>query len=128
MNLDLDGVALSAIWKEYQVQLLRYLFRGGKWSSNEAWLKLHDDGFHMSRASVINSLNSFVADGIATMNEESCKGGYRGLYQIKLKPNAFENMIIKKAIDALNRIFPNNYNLSVMLKALRDYGQAVFQE
>ncbi len=114
MKLEIDGTGLEAIYPQYKIQLLRYLFKGYPITSGEAYTQLQSDGFDYSRASVIMALNEFVDEGISTYTPRSGKGGYHRVYKIALSPNDFEAMIIRRTLKTLQNIWPDNYDLSVI--------------
>ena len=63
-------------------------------------------GRTISRASVINFLDSMVDDGILAYTETTGKGGYRRIYMFKYDEAGFKEHIAKVVIRNLLRDFP----------------------
>lgn len=79
---------LRCIWKEYQLAILTMLLDSSEGlKSGEIWEGLMDQGIEISRASVIGFLNKLEAhpEPLITHYEESGKGGFAKVYQIKAK-------------------------------------------
>jgi len=62
--------------------------------------------YEASRASVINFLEYLVEEEILERDEESCKGGSRGLYTLRLSRHGFEELIVRRILNKLSKVFP----------------------
>lgn len=60
----------------------------------------------ISRASVINYLNTMVDEGLLTYTETACKGGHHRLYYIKYEEAEFEHHIADQIITKILKEYP----------------------
>jgi len=60
----------------------------------------------ISRASIINSLNALVDDGVLGYHEITGKGGHRRIYKPKFDENGFKRYIAETAIKKLREEYP----------------------
>ncbi|MGD0805689.1 MAG: BlaI/MecI/CopY family transcriptional regulator [Candidatus Bathyarchaeia archaeon] len=78
---DSSKQGLETVFFDYEVEELKYLWGKGAENASSREVNDHVKGkTQISRASVINSLNRMVEDGIMKYTEVSGKGGYRRLY------------------------------------------------
>ncbi|MFQ6053565.1 MAG: BlaI/MecI/CopY family transcriptional regulator, partial [Candidatus Bathyarchaeia archaeon] len=61
----------------------------------------------VSRASIINFLNSMCDDGVLNYEEETCKGGMRRKYFPALDEEGFKKYIARTVFESLLRDFPD---------------------
>jgi len=88
MQIDLKSSGLAMVFKDYQQILMKNLWKTDKeYSSRDAWVKVNEElrkegapRESISRASVINFLNSMVDESIIGFYEITGKGGYRRIY------------------------------------------------
>jgi len=82
MEMDLSKTGYKMFFKPYQVQALRYLWTVKEAKSKEVWdhVKGSVEG-SISRASIINSLNAMVDNGILDYTENTGKGGHHRVYR-----------------------------------------------
>jgi len=83
LKFDLAEEGLRCLFKPYQVEIMRHLWRTRKpMISRDAHLHLQEVGGDVakSRASVINFLNLMVDEGILDYTEETGKGGHHRIY------------------------------------------------
>ena len=60
----------------------------------------------VSRASIINFLNSMCDEGVLNYQEETCKGGMRRKYTPGLDEDEFKKYIAKSVMESLMKDFP----------------------
>jgi len=112
ITVDTSGEGLAMVLKDYQEVALRYLWRldGGGASSRDVWVQVNDDltgKRTISRASIINFLNSMVDEGVLNYTEITGKGGHRRIYSAKYNEAGFKQYIAKVVLGNLLRDFPD---------------------
>ena len=115
MKLDTQKNGLSAMFKDWQVPLVLELLNGKPMISREAWkfLEEHDVKAKqkgrgtVSRASVINFLNSLVDNDLLDFTLETGKGGHRMIYRMYLTREQFAHAIMSRFVNKLREAFPN---------------------
>ena len=107
-NPDSDG--LSKVFRDYQEEALRLVWTKGSEGviSREVWSQVNQnlDGKTISRASIINFLNSLVDEGILDFDERTGKGGYHRVYRPRLEENEFKKYLAETVISSLMKDFP----------------------
>jgi hypothetical protein len=111
LNFDPAGKGLAKVLRDYQVEALRIVWAKGDDGaiSKEVWQhsnKALKGVRTISRASIINFLNSMVDEGALNYKEETCKGGSRRIYSPKLDERGFKKHIAEIVITSLIRDFP----------------------
>ena len=111
ITVDTSGEGLAMVLKDYQEVALRYLWRldGEGASSRDVWVQVNDDltgKRTISRASIINFLNSMVDEGVLNYTEITGKGGHRRIYSAKYDEAGFKQYIAKVVLGNLLRDFP----------------------
>jgi hypothetical protein len=111
ITVDTSGEGLAMVLKDYQEVALRYLWRldGGGASSRDVWVQVNDDLMGkrtISRASIINFLNSMVDESVLNYTEITGKGGHRRIYSAKYDEAGFKQYIAKVVLGNLLRDFP----------------------
>ncbi|MBU1180547.1 hypothetical protein KJ885_06395 [Patescibacteria group bacterium] len=106
--MDFSKTGYEMFFKPYQVLALRYLWtiqNGAK--SLEVWdhVKTRVEG-SISRASIINSLNAMVDNGILDYEERTGKGGHHRVYRHKYSETDLREYLIKHFIEKLLKEFP----------------------
>ena len=102
-----EGLLVS--FKPYAAEMLRELWRrkrveqGRKKgaSSKEMLDHLEAMDYGVSRASVIQELNNFVALGIASYEEETGKGGHHRVYSAKMTEEEFWVWLARRTCETL---------------------------
>ncbi|OGD45566.1 hypothetical protein A3K69_08405 [Candidatus Bathyarchaeota archaeon RBG_16_57_9] len=99
------------VLKDYQEVALQYLWRldGEGASSRDVWVQVNEDlkgQRTISRASIINFLNSMVDEGVLNYTETTGKGGHRRIYSAKYNEAEFKEYIAKVVVRNLLRDFP----------------------
>ncbi len=110
-KLELDKKGFNMALKPYQVKALKYLWTvpdtGG--SSKDVYDSVNTqlgEGKSISRASIINSLNALVDDGVLGFHEITGKGGHRRIYKPNYDESGFKEFLAKMAITKLLAEFP----------------------
>jgi hypothetical protein len=104
--MDPSKSGLEKVLREYQVEALRIVWnnnRGGV-TFREAYFQVNKelDGVKtISRASIINFLNSMCDEGVLNYEEETCKGGIRRKYSPRLDEEKFKKYIARSMFDSL---------------------------
>jgi len=92
LKVALGKEGLLVAFKPYGAEMLRELWRR-KGQEGAASRDMDDHlkavGLKISRASVIQELNNFVALGIASYEEETGKGGHHRVYSAKMTEEEF---------------------------------------
>lgn len=111
MKLDTGKEGLTAVYREYQLAALEYLFsvdEGAGSGSVWKWVNEESDwglaGNTISRASVIFFLNRLVDDGLLDWRDATGKGGHHRLYEMKMSRPEFAKAIIDKFLRKLRDI------------------------
>ena len=112
ITVDTSGEGLAMVLKDYQEVALRYLWRldGEGASSRDVWVQVNEDLMGkrtISRASIINFLNSMVDEGVLNYTEITGKGGHRRIYSAKYDEAGFKQYIAKVVLGNLLRDFPD---------------------
>ena len=112
ISVDTSGEGLAMVLKDYQEVALRYLWRldGEGASSRDVWVQVNEDLMGkrtISRASIINFLNSMVDEGVLNYTEITGKGGHRRIYSAKYDEAGFKQYIAKVVLGNLLRDFPD---------------------
>jgi len=110
LNPSKDG--LEKVLRDYQIQALRMVWenpdKGVTSREVYAYVNKALEGVKtVSRASIINFLNSMCDDGVLTYEEETCKGGMRRKYFPGLDEEGFKKYIGKTVFESLLRDFPD---------------------
>ncbi len=119
LKIDLGETEFRAVLKPYQILAMRYLWANpeGK-SSRYVYEAVNEalDGGSISRASIINSLNALVDDGILGYHEITGKGGHRRIYKPNYNEEGFKYYIAETVFRKLLHDFPEETR-SVLSKA-----------
>jgi len=111
LTIDTSNTGLAMVLKDYQEVALQYLWRldGEGASSRDVWMQVNEDlkgQRTISRASIINFLNSMVDEGVLNYTETTGKGGHRRIYSAKYNEAGFEEYIARVVVRNLLRDFP----------------------
>ncbi len=109
LKIDLGETEFRAVLKPYQILAMRYLWANpeGK-SSRYVYEAVNEalDGGSISRASIINSLNALVDDGVLGYHEITGKGGHRRIYKPNYNEEGFKYYIAETVFRKLLHDFP----------------------
>jgi len=110
MILNTNGEGWESILKPYQIVALKYLWREDieHGSSRDVYEAVNNEmgANAISRASIINSLNMLVDEGVVSFHEITGKGGHRRIYKAVFDETETRMFLAKKFVDKLNEIFP----------------------
>ena len=111
LTIDTSNEGLAMVLKDYQEVALYYLWRldGDGASSRDVWMQVNEDlqgKRTISRASIINFLNSMVDEGVLNYTETTGKGGHRRIYSAKYNEAEFKEYVAKVVLNNLLRDFP----------------------
>ncbi len=107
-NPENDG--LLKVLKDYQELAVKFIWEVGDQGAitKDVWIKVNDRLVDktISRASIINSLNAMVDEGVLDYHEETGKGGYHRVYRPKLDESAFKKHLAQIMISSLMKDYP----------------------
>ena len=111
LTIDTSSKGLAMVLKDYQEVALHYLWRldGGGASSRDVWMQVNEDlkgKKTISRASIINFLNSMVDESVLNYTEITGKGGHRRIYSANYNEAEFKEYVAKVVLRNLLRDFP----------------------
>jgi len=109
LKLDTGKKNLDMFFKDYQMEALRYLWRVQPEGANSrtVWVNVNDSlQGSISRASIINYLNSMVDEGLLTYTERTGKGGHQRVYCIAFDETEFKQHIAGHIITKLLKEYP----------------------
>ena len=111
LKIDVGENGFNMVLKPYQIEAMKYLWSspdGGR-SSREVWEAVCDElpgGESISRASIINSLNALVEDGVVSFHEITGKGGHRRIYKAVYDESGFKRYIAETTLRKLLNEYP----------------------
>lgn len=112
MVFDPNMRGLEKVLRDYQVEALKVVWDKPTdgITSREVYRyvnkSLEGKKKTISRASIINFLNSMCDEGVLNYKEETCKGGMRRKYFPKLSEREFQMKVAKDVITSLLDDFP----------------------
>jgi len=108
MQIDLKKSGLALVFKDYQVIIMNNLWATGiDHSSRDVWIECNEElkkkgaRESISRASVINFLNSMVDEKILDYHEITGKGGHRRIYKVVKNEQEFWKYIARQVHDKI---------------------------
>ncbi len=118
--LDPSKSGFEKVLRDYQVKALKKVWKDdeGGVTSRDVYLQVNkefDGKKTISRASIINFLNSMCDEGVLNYEEETCKGGVRRKYSPGLDEENFKKYIARSMFDSLLKDFPEQ-----TIEALRE--------
>jgi hypothetical protein len=110
--VDPGKTGFEKVLRDYQIVALRNVWdvdpKGV--TSREVYQHVNKrlDGVRtISRASIINFLNTMCDEGVLTYVEETCKGGTRRKYFTGMDEGEFKKHIAKSVLESLMKDFPD---------------------
>ena len=100
---------LSKVFRDYQEEALKLVWeKDDGVISRDVWNHVNENltGKTISRASIINFLNSMVDEGILDFYERTGKGGYHRVYTPKMDEVEFKRFLAETMISSLLKDFP----------------------
>ena len=109
LKMKLGESEFNSVLKPYQFEAMKYLWanpeKGG--SSRDVFEAVNKAMTgSISRASIINSLNALVDDGVLDYHEITGKGGHRRIYKPKFDEKGFKYFIAETVLKKLLAEFP----------------------
>ena len=110
LKIDVGETKYRAVLKPYQILAMKYLWVNpeGK-SSREVYEAVNAammENESISRASIINSLNALVEDGVLGYHEITGKGGHRRIYKPSFNEKGYKEYIAETVLRKLLNDFP----------------------
>ena len=110
LKIDVGENGFDMVLKPYQILAMKYLWGSsvGR-SSKEIWDAVNDalpGGSSISRASIINSMNALVEDGVLGFHEITGKGGHRRIYKPVFDESGFKRYIAETVLRKLLHEYP----------------------
>jgi predicted transcriptional regulator len=110
--IDPDKTGFEKVLRDYQIEALRMIWDGDLEgaTSREVYQHVNKqlDGVRtISRASIINFLNSMCDESVLAYVEETCKGGTRRKYSTGMSEEGFKKHIAKSVLESLLKDFPD---------------------
>lgn len=109
MMFDPSRPGLRKALKDYEELALRAVWESkGRMNTRAVWMEVNKmlSPESISRASIINFLQSMEEQGVLESEVESCKGGHRKLYTPKMDEGDFRMHLAKVMISSLLADFP----------------------
>ena len=111
-TVDPDKTGFEKVLRDYQIEALRMVWDDDPKgvTSREVYQHVNKqlEGVRtISRASIINFLNSMCDEGVVNYVEETCKGGTRRKYSTGLDEEGLKKYIAKSVLESLLKDFPD---------------------
>jgi len=112
------------VLRDYQIEALKMVWNNGETgvTSREVYQYVNKalKGVKtISRASIINFLNSMCDEKVLNYVEETCKGGMRRKYSTGLDEDEFKKYIAKTVVESLLKDFPDE-TMAILKETLGD--------
>jgi Fe2+ or Zn2+ uptake regulation protein len=106
LKLDLSEIGMKMFFKSYQIAVLDVLFDNPDGlNSRQVWQKTNEAIPNtISRASIINFLNSLVDLEVLEYKEVSGKGGYQRIYWYQYTKKDLAKFLYNEVTNALNTL------------------------
>ena len=109
LRLNLGNERLAMIFKNWQIEAIRYLLRIQPEGANSraVWTNVNK-GYNesISRASIINFLNNMVDERLLDYEDATGKGGHHRVYSIRFTEQEFNIHIVARIISKLLKEYP----------------------
>jgi predicted transcriptional regulator len=111
LMIDPTKKGFEKVLRIYQIEAMKHVWKNAKEgaTSRQVYNQVNamlDGGKKISRASIINFLNSMCDEGVLNYTEETCKGGTRRKYTPALNEAGFQRYIVKTVFDSFIQDFP----------------------
>jgi len=109
IEFDTGETGLRAVLKDYQEIALRVIWASPEGlGSSAVWDRVNAElkGETISRASIINFLESMREAGVLKGDEKTGKGGHRWVYSPSMDEQQYKQYIAKTILESLLRDFP----------------------
>lgn len=110
--VDPNKTGFEKVLRDYQIEALKIVWNNvdSGVTSRDVYQHVNrvlEEGKTISRASIINFLNSMCDEGVLLYEEETCKGGMRRKYFPGLNEEGFKKFIARAVFDSLLKDFPD---------------------
>ena len=110
LKIDLGKTKFGAVLKPYQILAMKDLWANPEGRSSrdvyDAVNEAMEGTGSISRASIINTLNALVDDGVLGYHEITGKGGHRRIYKPNYDEEGFKHFIAEIVLRKLLHDFP----------------------
>ena len=109
LSIDTGKIDMEMFFKPYQVEALRVLQNRGSEGANSGivWNTVNETlPSPISRASIINSLNMMVDEGVLSFTERTGKGGHHRVYRLDMSWSELKEYLARIVIDKLLNEYP----------------------
>ena len=109
LSIDTGKNGLEMFFKLYQVEAIRVLQTRGSEGANSriVWQTVNEALLSpISRASIINSLNMMVDEGILQLKEVTGKGGHQRVYRLEMSESELKEYLACILIEKLLNEYP----------------------
>ena len=116
LSIDTGNIGLEMFFKPYQVEALRVLRNRGSEGANSriVWNTVNETlPSPISRASIINSLNMMVDEGVLSFTERTGKGGHQRVYRLDMTWSELKMFLARIVIDKIMVEYPEESRRAV---------------
>ena len=109
LSIDTGKTDMEMFFKPYQVEALRVLQNRGSEGANSriVWNTVNETlPSPISRASIINSLNMMVDEGVLSFTERTGKGGHHRVYRLDMSESELKEYLARIVIDKFLNEYP----------------------
>ena len=118
LRLNLGNERLAMVFKDWQIESIRYLLRiqpNGA-NSRTVWTSVNNSfNGSISRASIINFLNNMVDEGLLDYEDATGKGGHHRVYSMRFTEQEFKTQIVAQIISRLLEEYPQETREALQL-------------
>lgn len=117
-RLNLGNERLAMIFKNWQIESIRYLWRIQPEGANSrvVWTNVNNSfNGSISRASIINFLNNMVDEGLLDYEDATGKGGHHRVYRIGFTEQEFKTQIVARIVSKLLKEYPQETRKALQL-------------
>ena len=116
IDYDSSQIGLRTVLRDWQLKLLRVVWANKEGLNSRTANKSVNEALgseSISRASVINFLESMREMGVLSGVEETGKGGYHWVYSPAMDESGFKRFIAEKLIGSLRNSFPDESSSAI---------------
>ena len=121
-KIDTGKETILAIMKPYQHAIISMMLESKTdGTTGQLHAALEDEGFIISRASVINYCKLLAENNIISYEEKTGKGGYHRVYTKLMNWESILEMIHMKVLEKMTSVFPGSNYLKDSIVLLNEY-------
>lgn len=118
-NIDTRKENMLAIMKPYQYGLISMIVNARtEKTTRELHIALKEEGYIISRASVINYCQLLASNGVVSFEERSCKGGMKRVYSKLMTWESILEFIHMQVLEKMTGAFPDSKYLTEAIQLL----------